>query len=75
MNAVLDIRELTREGPTVVHALRGVSIAIARGELVAVMGPSGSGKSTLLTCAGGLDRPTSGEVLVDGTAVNRPRTS
>ena len=70
MNAVLDIRELTRvhgEGPTAVHALRGVSIAIARGELVAVMGPSGSGKSTLLTCAGGLDRPTSGEVLVDGT--------
>jgi putative ABC transport system ATP-binding protein len=70
MTAVLDVRELTRvhgEGPTAVHALRGVSLAIGRGELVAVMGPSGSGKSTLLTCAGGLDRPTSGEVLVDGT--------
>ena len=70
MNAVLDLRELTRihgEGPTAVHALRGVSLAVTRGELVAVMGPSGSGKSTLLTCAGGLDRPTSGEVLVDGT--------
>lgn len=70
MSAVLDVRELTRvhgEGPTAVQALRGVTLAVARGELVAVMGPSGSGKSTLLTCAGGLDRPTSGEVLVDGT--------
>ncbi len=70
MNAVLDLRDVTRvhgDGRTAVHALRGVTLAIARGELVAVMGPSGSGKSTLLTCAGGLDRPTSGEVLVDGT--------
>jgi putative ABC transport system ATP-binding protein len=70
VNALLDLRDVTRvhgDGGTAVHALRGVTVAIARGELVAVMGPSGSGKSTLLTCAGGLDRPTSGEVLVDGT--------
>ena len=70
MSAVLEVRALTRvhgDGPTAVHALRGVSLTVGRGELVAVMGPSGSGKSTLLTCAGGLDRPTSGEVLVDGT--------
>jgi putative ABC transport system ATP-binding protein len=69
MNAVLDIRNLTRvhgSGDQAVHALRGVDLAVAAGELVAVMGPSGSGKSTLLTCAGGLDRPTSGEVIVDG---------
>jgi putative ABC transport system ATP-binding protein len=69
MNVILDIRSLTRthgQGEQAVHALRGVDLAVQAGELVAVMGPSGSGKSTLLTCAGGLDQPTSGEVLVDG---------
>jgi putative ABC transport system ATP-binding protein len=69
MNAILDIRNLTRQhgtGDQAVHALRGVDLSVAAGELVAVMGPSGSGKSTLLTCAGGLDQPTSGEILIDG---------
>ncbi|WP_344845082.1 ABC transporter ATP-binding protein [Kribbella ginsengisoli] len=69
MSTILDIRNLSRvhgTGEQAVHALRGVDLAVASGELVAVMGPSGSGKSTLLTCAGGLDRPTSGEILVDG---------
>jgi putative ABC transport system ATP-binding protein len=54
-------------GAAEVHALRAVSLQVAVGELVAVMGPSGSGKSTLLTLAGGLDSPTSGAVLVEGT--------
>jgi putative ABC transport system ATP-binding protein len=65
---VLDAVDRTHgAGETAVHALRKVSFQIAAGELVTVMGPSGSGKSTLLNLAGGLDRPTAGRVLVEGT--------
>ncbi|MFI0366262.1 ABC transporter ATP-binding protein [Actinomadura sp. 1N219] len=69
MSPVLELRDITKvygSGPDRVHALTGVSLTVHAGEMVAVMGPSGSGKSTLLTIAGSLERPTSGEVLVEG---------
>src|SRR4051794_2422307 len=68
----LELRNVTKvygEGAAQVHALRGVDVSVASGELVAVMGPSGSGKSTLLTIAGSLEEPTNGEVLVGGTSL------
>jgi putative ABC transport system ATP-binding protein len=72
--AVVAARDLARrygEGDTAVDALRGVSLDVAKAKLTAVMGPSGSGKSTLMHLLAGLDRPTSGEVSIDGTSINR----
>jgi putative ABC transport system ATP-binding protein len=70
--AVVTATELRRrygEGDTAVEALKGVDLAVAHGELTAVMGPSGSGKSTLMHLLAGLDRPTSGAVEIDGVDI------
>ncbi|MBI5518489.1 MAG: ABC transporter ATP-binding protein [Desulfovibrio sp.] len=72
MSDVVRIEDITRAyhmGEETVHALRGVSLAVRRGEFVAIMGSSGSGKSTCMHILGCLDRPTSGRYALDGVAV------
>nr|WP_211350363.1 ABC transporter ATP-binding protein [Thermopolyspora flexuosa] len=71
---MLDVRGVTKvygRGATEVHALRGVSLTVERGDYVAIMGASGSGKSTLMNILGCLDVPTSGRYLIDGIDVGR----
>jgi putative ABC transport system ATP-binding protein len=65
--SIIDVDRIHGRGNAAVHAVRALTLHVHPGELVAVMGPSGSGKSTLLNLAGGLDRATAGQVLVDGT--------
>jgi putative ABC transport system ATP-binding protein len=70
---IVEAIDLVRDypvGDSTVHALRGVNLTVGRGELVAVRGRSGSGKTTLLNLLGGLDRPTSGRVSIDGHEVS-----
>jgi putative ABC transport system ATP-binding protein len=69
--AARDVKRRYGEGPTAVDALRGVSLDVARGSLVAVMGPSGSGKSTLMHALAGLDKPTSGTITIAGVEITK----
>jgi putative ABC transport system ATP-binding protein len=67
----IDVRKIYRQGENEISALAGVSLEIPRGAFAVIMGPSGSGKSTLLQLIGGLDRPSSGDVLVDGRLIGQ----
>jgi putative ABC transport system ATP-binding protein len=74
MPVILEAHDLVKRYPLragSVEALRGVSLSVAEGEFLAIMGTSGSGKTTMLHLLGGLDRPTSGEVIIDGVNISR----
>jgi putative ABC transport system ATP-binding protein len=72
VTAFIECRQLQRvfdAGGQPFHALRGIDLQLQAGELVAIIGASGSGKSTLLNAIGGLDRPSAGDVLIDGQSL------
>ncbi|HSW98892.1 MAG TPA: ABC transporter ATP-binding protein [Candidatus Saccharimonadales bacterium] len=76
MPAVIELKDLTKTyklGDETLNALDGVTCTINKGEFIAITGPSGSGKSTLANIIGGLDRPTSGTVIVDGSDLSHVR--
>ena len=60
------VSKVYQRGASIIQAVQGVSLEVAKGEFLAIMGPSGSGKSTLLNLIGGLDRPTDGDVVIEG---------
>jgi putative ABC transport system ATP-binding protein len=73
-NTVIELKDLFRQyktGGTIVKALDGVSLNIKRGEYLSIVGPSGSGKTTLFNMIGGLDRPTEGNIFIDGVDISK----
>lgn len=73
-NTAIECRNLVKsfsEGPETVHVLKGITFSVNKGERVAIVGNSGSGKTTLLHLLGGLDQPTSGEILLEGKAFSK----
>ena len=74
MSKLIEMRNITKDflqGDDVIHALKETNFTAYEGELIAIIGPSGSGKSTFLTILGGLQTPTTGEVLIDGKPFSR----
>jgi putative ABC transport system ATP-binding protein len=69
--SALDLQHEYRMGEEIVHAVRGVTLDVTRGDYVAIIGPSGCGKSTLLNLLGGIDRPNAGTVSVDGARIDQ----
>jgi len=67
----IDVRKIYRQGESEIAALDGITLDIPKGAFAVIMGPSGSGKSTLLHLIGGLDRPSSGDLLVDGRLIGQ----
>src|SRR5580704_17184707 len=66
-----DVHKSFRQGPVTLEVLQGIAISVTAGERIAIVGASGSGKTTLLQILGGLDRPTTGQVLVDGRDIHQ----
>ena len=70
MLQALHLNKVARVGSEEIHILKDITLAVPEGQFVAIMGPSGSGKSTLMYLLGGLDRPTSGQIIVDGQRID-----
>jgi ABC-type lipoprotein export system ATPase subunit len=70
MLQALHLNKVARAGSEEIHILKDITLAVPEGQFVAIMGPSGSGKSTLMYLLGGLDRPTSGQIIVDGQRID-----
>ena len=75
---VIDVKNVTKiynDSEVKVHAVNGISLSFEEGEFAAIVGPSGSGKTTLLNMLGGLDKPTSGEIIIDHTDIRSLKSS